>query len=124
MIGAYDLAQILGIEPGRYRGRAHQVAEHHCQLTALGGVWRPWRRRGACRLRWTDHRTETCDRFQQALAVAQGDTKLTEVAVCQVGQNFGVDFVFQEHRLIFAQAEAPQPIPDVHDRSPIGCGRS
>ena len=31
-----DLAQILGIEPRRQRGRADQVAEHHRQLPAFG----------------------------------------------------------------------------------------
>ena len=36
MIGADDLAHILGIEPRRHRGRADEVAEHHGELTALG----------------------------------------------------------------------------------------
>ena len=37
LIAADDLAQILGIEPGRERGRADEVAEHHAERAALGG---------------------------------------------------------------------------------------
>ena len=47
-----------------------------------------------------------------------------EVGVRQFRQNFSVDFVFEEQRLVLAETEAPQPIPDVHDRSSIGCRRS
>ena len=36
-----DLAQILGIEPRRERGRADQVAEHHRQLPAFRGARYP-----------------------------------------------------------------------------------
>ena len=36
LVGPHDLAQLLGIEPLRERGRAHQVAEHDRQLAALG----------------------------------------------------------------------------------------
>ena len=36
MVGADDLAQILGIEARRQRRRADQVAEHHRQLAPLG----------------------------------------------------------------------------------------
>ena len=38
LIGANDLAQVLGIEPGRQGGRADEVAEHHGELTAFSGV--------------------------------------------------------------------------------------
>ena len=36
VIGGDDLAIILRIEAPRQRGRADEIAEHHCQLTALG----------------------------------------------------------------------------------------
>jgi hypothetical protein len=36
-----DLPQIFRVELGRKRRRADEVAEHHCELTALGG--RTWR---------------------------------------------------------------------------------
>ena len=38
MVGADDLAQILGIEARRQRRRTDQVAEHHRQLPPLGSV--------------------------------------------------------------------------------------
>ena len=40
VIGADDLAHILGVKPRRKRGRAHEVAEHHRELAALGGIMR------------------------------------------------------------------------------------
>ncbi len=36
MVGRDHLAQIFRIEPGRQRGRADQITEHHRQLAALG----------------------------------------------------------------------------------------
>ena len=36
MIGADDLAQVLGIEARRKRRRADQIAEHHRELPTLG----------------------------------------------------------------------------------------
>src|SRR5215472_6055303 len=51
MIGSNDLAEILGIEPRRERGRADQIAEHHRQLSAFGfGAHRRRRQRGGRRL--------------------------------------------------------------------------
>ena len=40
VVGGDDLAQIFRIEPGRERGRADQIAEHHRELAALGGMRR------------------------------------------------------------------------------------
>jgi hypothetical protein len=37
VIGANDCSKVLGIELGRERGGADEVAEHHGQLAALGG---------------------------------------------------------------------------------------
>jgi len=47
MIGADDLAQILGIEAGGQRRRTDQIAEHHRQLPPFspGGGGRLYRRR-------------------------------------------------------------------------------
>ena len=36
LVGADELAHLLGVEAGRERGRADEVAEHHRELAALG----------------------------------------------------------------------------------------
>src|SRR4051812_41023844 len=36
LIGADDLAQILGIKPGGERGGADEIAEHHAERAAFG----------------------------------------------------------------------------------------
>ena len=43
LIGAHDLAQVLGIEPGRQLCRAHQVAEQHRRRSASADAVRAWR---------------------------------------------------------------------------------
>jgi hypothetical protein len=43
------------------------------------------------------------------------NTKVLQVLGCQARQDRVVDFILAEHRLIPFEAEAPQPIPDIHD---------
>ena len=38
LVGPDDLSHVLGIEPLRKSGRADEIAKHHGQLSALGGV--------------------------------------------------------------------------------------
>jgi hypothetical protein len=40
LIGADHFTHIFGIEPRRHRGGADEIAEHHGELTAFGGVRR------------------------------------------------------------------------------------
>ena len=87
------LAHVLGIEPRRHRGRADEVAEHHGELAALGGVRGCLRGHGDCRFRRSFRRTQTCDRLEQALAVPEGHAEFFEVAVRQLSQNLGVDVI-------------------------------
>ena len=35
MIGTHDLSHVLGVEPGRERGRTHKVTEHDRELAAF-----------------------------------------------------------------------------------------
>ena len=73
-----------------------------------------------CRWGWRVSRDfrrgEARDRLEQAFAVAHRHAEFFEVAVRQVGQNFGVDFVFAEQRLVLTETEAAQPSPNIHDR--------
>jgi len=50
--------------------------------------------------------------------VAQGHAKLTEIALRQLRQNFGVDLALTEHRFILSETEAAQPTADIHGRIP------
>ena len=99
------------------RGRADEIAEHHRELAALGGV----------REASTDGRQlPTRDRLAAALfrpAIAlrsrfrcpRGHAELFKIGVAQVRQNFGVNSVLAERSFILAKPEAPQPISHVHD---------
>ena len=49
LVGAHDVAEHLGIEPGGELGRADEVAEHHRELPALAALRSPLRR---APLRW------------------------------------------------------------------------
>ncbi len=40
LIGADDLAHVLGIEPRRQGGRTDEIAEHDGELAPLRGIWR------------------------------------------------------------------------------------
>ena len=117
-------AHVLGIEPRRQRGRADEIAEHHRELPALGGVRGCLKGYGGRRLHRSFRRTQTCDRLEKALAMPEGHAEFFEVAFRQFTQNLGVDVILAKQGLVLAETEAAQPIPDVHDRSPIGCGRS
>ncbi len=117
MVGGDDLAQILGVEPGRQLGRADEVAEHDRQLAALGS--RDGRRRGGgLGRRAAAHRG---DRGEQPAAVAdRGDAETDQVLGRQRGQDVGVDVVVAECGLILPKAEPAQPLRDIgsHARAP------
>ena len=106
----HQIAPVLGIELRREARRAHEVAKHDRDRTALGDVSRRCRRRGDRWLRRSLRRAEICNRLEQALAVTEWYANLFEVAVRQFGQNFSVDFVFAEQRLVLAETEAREPI--------------
>ena len=84
MIAADDLAHVLRIEPRRYRGRTDEVAEHHGQLAAFGGVGL---RRGLEGWPILDRldRDELPDRAQHFPAVAEDDAEFLQVLVGKPG---------------------------------------
>ena len=123
-VTAHQIAPVLGIELRREARRAHEVAKHDRDRTALGDISRRRRRRGHRWLRPGLCRAEICNRLEQALAVTEWYGNLFEVGFRQFRQNLSIDFVFAEQRLVLAETEASQPIRDVHDRSSIGCRRS
>src|SRR5256885_1798514 len=54
------------------------------------------------------------DRPQDALPVAQRDTKLFKIAICQIRQHVAVDRIFDEYGLVFFKSDFLQPVADVH----------
>ena len=122
LIGRNDLSQVLRIHAGGKCRRAYEVRKHHRHLAALGtilwlGAWgtRCGRRVNGGRL--------------TALAVAQGsdgveqlqpmpdcrDPQLLQGLVRQARENRLVYLILAECSLILPEAQAPQPIPEVHD---------
>ena len=108
MICGDDLAQILGIEPRRERGRADQVAEHHRQLPAFGiaARGRRIRRGGACR------GAERGDGVEQPPAMPdQADAEILQILGRQARQYPFVDLVRAERRLVLLEPELRSQSP-------------
>jgi CHASE2 domain-containing sensor protein len=77
VVGADDLAQILGIEARGQRRRTNQIAEHHRQLAALGFAGGDGDRGGR---QWRFGRAERGDGVEQSAAMAdRGDTQLAQI---------------------------------------------
>jgi hypothetical protein len=119
MIGADDLAQILGIEPRRQRGRADEIAEHHRELPAFGFTPRceccgrcgrqPWR------IGYGRGSAQGGDGIEQLAPVADRcDANLPEVIRCQLRQHLPIDLVIAEGRHIALKAQTLQPRLYVH----------
>jgi hypothetical protein len=103
---ADQFAHVFGIEPRRQRRRADRIAEHHRQLTALSQIGRHARGDRARSRRRLLRCAQSRNRLEESFAVAQRHAKLTEVALRQPGQNFGVDFALTEGGLILTETEA------------------
>src|SRR5277367_4125112 len=123
MIGGDDRPHVLGIEQRRQRRRADEVAKHNRELAALGGIGsralgNMIRRRSGlrdCGGLWAG---EFLDRRQYRATMPDGgDAKLFEVFARQLRQYLSVDFIVAKSGLVLLQAEAAQPIRDVHTRS-------
>ena len=86
VIGADDLAQILGIEPRRQRRRADEIAEHHRQLAALSfAPTLPSPAMGTGGRRSAGFgRAERGDGVEQSATMAdRGDTQLAQILARQ-----------------------------------------
>ena len=115
MIGAEDLAQILGIEARRQRRRADQIAEHHGQLAPLsrGGD----RSRLGCCLGdglWSSAAKRGDRRQQLAPMPDRRDAEPGQIIGRQFGQDLGVDVAGREGRRILPETEPAQPVGDIN----------
>jgi len=106
VIRADDLAQILGIEPRRERGRADKIAEHHRQLPAFGlgrrrCIARCRRYRGSGHLG-----AERGNRIEQPAAMApKHHAEILEILRRELRQRVPIDFVVAERRHITLKAQ-------------------
>jgi hypothetical protein len=120
MVGADHLAQVLGIERGRQRGRADQIDEHHRQLTALGFA-RNGRRRGLLsRLCPVQRRpgVQRRDRLEQPLTVAEVEPKLLQIGISQIAQDVARNAVLGERLGMMAKPLFSEPARDVEHFAP------
>ena len=128
LIGADNLPQILGIEPRRECGRADEIAEHHAERAAFGrGLGRTGRSTGLAMGRrdrtgssagLSSRRNAAIASSKLAAMAERGDAEILEVVGRQIGQQFGVDVILAECRLVSFKTERSQPVRDVHCRSP------
>ena len=114
-------AQVLRIEAGRKRRRAHQVANHHSEMTALGSVFEgpiDCRKSVGKRYFRVCISAEGSDGVKKLSAMSDNtDAQILQVVCRQTRQDRLVDLIFAECRLIPFEAKAPQPTPDVHHRA-------
>src|SRR5271169_5843434 len=113
-IGAHEITPVLGVELCGETRRADEIAEHDGDWTALGDAPRRRCGRGARRLGGF-RGPESGDRLEETLAVPERHAKLIEVTLCQIGQDFSIDFALAKRGLILTESEAAQPSPDIHD---------
>ena len=105
MIDGDDLAQILGIQVRRQRGRTRQIAEHHRQLPAFG----VGRCRGIAGRRCPGGGRLGADRgdgVEELAAVAsEHHAEILEILRRQLRQRFPIDLVVAEGRHIALKAQ-------------------
>ena len=108
MIGADDVAQVFRIETGRQAGRTDQVAEHHGELTALGGR-RFCRHIELLRLRLA----QFTDRAKQLAAIAQDDAEFLQILIGKVSENGKINSILGEARGVLRHAQPSEPFCNI-----------
>ena len=127
VVRADDLAHVLGVEPGRERGRANEVAEHDRELTALGGVQQA--RRGGRRCGCGDL-TGALFSMASRSAIARNSLrrwpsktpKLLQILIRQIGEDAEIDPVLAKRLRVLLQTDPAEPTIDVQDH-PCACSK-
>jgi hypothetical protein len=117
VIGADDLAQLLGIEPRRQCRGSDEVSEHDRELAAFGfgslATEAVGYDRVISRANWLG--SQPGDRIEENTAMSnRRHTEVFEVLGGQLGQDCPIDRVVPECLLVAFQAEAAQPGTDIH----------
>ncbi len=114
LVGAQDLAHLLGIELRGELGRAHEIGEHHRQLPALGLAHGSGLLSGAGPLERRHLRAQGGDGGEQLATMAdRGHAEAGQVLGHELGQDLRVDIVVEEGPLVLAQTQPLEPSPDV-----------
>src|ERR1700690_3589740 len=117
-----DLLHVLGVEPGRERGRTNEVAEHDRELAALGVVQRAQRGRSRCGCGTYRNALlngfEIGNRAQQLPAMAEQDAQLLQILIRQIGEDAEIDSVLTKRPCVLLQTDPAEPIIDVQVQSP------
>ena len=126
LIGADHLEHVLGIDPARDGTGTDKIAEQHRHLTpfGLGRHARRRRRRGHRHDRrraggWRRHGTGRTRRQspEQALALAEREPDLAQVAVRQLAQDVEFDMVRRERVVQLVEAVGAKPLPQCRHRA-------
>jgi hypothetical protein len=117
LIGGNHFAEVFGVHAGRKRGRAHQVAEHHCDLAALGAVALLWDngsrgRSGMRRSAFLDAIQLGYGAQQQASMTERRDPEFLQVCVCEIRQDGKGNLVLNEALSVLPETELLQPLGD------------
>jgi hypothetical protein len=120
MIGTDDVPKILRIKPRRECRRSDEVAEHHRELATLGDILWSWvghasgsrpRRRNA---------TTSGDGSQHLATIAEHNTKVLQILVCQISEDREINAVFDKTLSVFNHPKRCQPLRDCEHDSPFG----
>ena len=123
MVGADEVAHVLGVEAPAELGRAGEVDEHDRQLAPLACRHGQIARRRLTRRRpWRRIFTPSArgDRLQQALPVAELDPEIGEVGFREVGEDVEIDRRLGEGVGILSEPDPLEPGGQVrHGRLPM-----
>ncbi len=103
VIGIDHGAHVLRIEADRQGGRAHQIADHHGEVTAFGLVTQS--RFGRCFSRCTSDPIELRDRAQNPAAMPEQNAEILEVLLRQIADDREVNGVIGEPLGVLTQAD-------------------
>ncbi len=117
VIGIHHRVHVLRIESGRQRSGAHQIADHHREVTAFALATR-WRfDHGFSRSRSASIKVR--DRTQDLAAMTQQNAEVLEVLLFQIADDGEVNGVVREALRVLTQAYRCQPLGNAFHGSPV-----
>ena len=117
LVSAQHLAQVLGVQPLGELGRAHEVAEHHCELPPFGCAFTRRLQLSCPILRRGGALCEGSNRREKDSPVTEGDAELPQVLIIDMGQRPEVDVTVSKFLGILTESETLEPLSNIttHD---------